>query len=86
MADLQVGNISGVTAVHKGDADSPTNISGTADPQAGWNNEDLDSISAMRTRLAVISPGLYTAAYLNKMTYNDMVYAIRLADDPTSIR
>jgi hypothetical protein len=43
------------------------------------------SISAMRTRLAAINAGYYTAAQLDSMTTNDMVYALRVNDDATSI-
>lgn len=43
------------------------------------------STSALRTRLAAINAGLYTAAYLNNMTKNDMIYAVRLNDDAAGI-
>lgn len=43
------------------------------------------STSALRTRLAAINGGYYTAAKLNNMTKNDMVYAVRLNDDAGSI-
>jgi hypothetical protein len=42
------------------------------------------SIASMRTRLLAIG-GIYTAAYLDVMTMNDMVYALRISDDPTGI-
>ncbi|HEY6022294.1 MAG TPA: hypothetical protein VIY48_21285 [Candidatus Paceibacterota bacterium] len=42
------------------------------------------SISAMRTRLLAIG-GVYTAAYLDVMTKNDMIYALRLSDDSAGI-
>lgn len=43
------------------------------------------STSSLRTRLAAINGALYTSAFMNTMTRNDMVYAVRLADDPTGI-
>lgn len=43
------------------------------------------SISAMRTRLTAISATAYSAANLDLMTVNDMVYALRLADDAAGI-
>lgn len=43
------------------------------------------SVSAMRTRLAAINGALYTSAYLDVMTKNDMVYAIRTSDDAAGI-
>ncbi len=43
------------------------------------------SVSALRTRLAAINGTLYTATYMDLMTKNDMVYAIRLNDDSAGI-
>lgn len=43
------------------------------------------SIGAMRSRLTAIDAGYYTAERLNSLTVNDMVYALRLADDPGTI-
>lgn len=85
MADHQVGNVHGLPIVDVGDEDSVTNLSGTNDPQVGFNDTDLLSIAAMRARLATIDAGLYTAEFLNSMTYNDMVYAIRVNDNPDTL-
>jgi hypothetical protein len=46
---------------------------------------NYSDVAALRARLAAINAGLYTAAYLDLMTKNDMVYAVRLADDPTGV-
>jgi hypothetical protein len=46
---------------------------------------NYSSISTLRTRLAAINPTYYTAAELDRMTVNDMVYALRVNDDATSI-
>lgn len=46
---------------------------------------EYTGINAMRTRLTAISATAYSAANLNAMTVNDMEYALRLNDDPTSI-
>lgn len=43
------------------------------------------SISAMRTRLAAINAGYFTAARLDTMTRNDMIYALRVHSDTGSI-
>jgi hypothetical protein len=43
--------------------------------QAEVNN--MTSISAMRTRLAALNGAYYTAARLDTMTENDMVYALK---------
>lgn len=86
MADQQLGNIHGVAAAHVGDSDTKTNINGSNVPGAGFYDADQATIDAMRTRLAAISAGEYTAAKLNTMTVNDMAYAIRLNDSPDTIK
>lgn len=43
------------------------------------------SVASMKTRLAAFDAFTYTATVLNAMTVNDMVYALRSIDDPTSI-
>lgn len=86
MADAQIGNLHGVNAAHVGDADTKTNLNGGTDVQVPWTDTDLVSISAMRTRLAAIDADYYTAARLNNMTYNDMVYAIRVNDSASTVR
>lgn len=43
------------------------------------------SVSAMRTRLTAVNGAYYTAAKLDNMTANDMVFALRSIDDKTTI-
>lgn len=43
------------------------------------------SVGALRTRLAAVNGSLYTSAMLDRMTKNDMVYALRLADDSAGV-
>lgn len=43
------------------------------------NTEDIQS---MRARLTAISATAYSSANLDAMTLNDMIYALRTADDP----
>lgn len=43
------------------------------------------SVDQLRTRLAAIDGAYFTAARLNNMTKNDMVYAVRLADDAAGV-
>lgn len=45
----------------------------------------VDSVDSLRDRLKVINAGLYTDLYLDKLTINDMLYAVRVADDPRSL-
>lgn len=46
---------------------------------------NYNSVSSLRTRLAAANGTYFTTARLNQMTENDMVYALRLIDDPTGI-
>lgn len=88
MADQQVGNALGVAAVNVGGTTNRSNINGGASgaPQAGLDIDNADTISALRTRLAAIDAGFYTAEKLNTMTLNDMIYAVRLNDNASSIK
>lgn len=44
------------------------------------------SVAGLRARLAAVNAGYYTTARLDKMTKNDMVYAVRQADDSAGIK
>lgn len=74
MAEFDVSNPHGVQAV------GGNNRSGE------FTESNLATISDMRTRLDAIDSGYYTADRLNKMTYNDMVYAIRLNDHASKVK
>lgn len=82
MSGLQKGNVLGVTA--KGGTGN-TNINGGDNDDDGFTLTGFANIGAMKTRLAAINGTTFTAARLNTMTYNDMVYALRVNDHPTSI-
>lgn len=95
MADLQVGTIAPAFAnANVGGGANPSNLNGAGaasgangtDPQLGFDADNLDSISAMRARLAAINGAYYTTAVLNMMTTNDMAYAIRVNDFPGTIK
>lgn len=43
------------------------------------------SANSLRTRLAAINGAYYTTAKLDQLTLNDMVYALRMLDDRTTI-
>ena len=86
MADAQVGNKEGVAAVVNSATKQLVNLNGGAAIDTGLDMDNTDTIAAMKTRLAAIDAGFYTAARLNTMTYNDMVYAIRQNDFLTTIR
>jgi hypothetical protein len=72
MAEVQQGNFLGVVDKRRVPGQSTINLATPA---------NYASVSAMRTRLIAINPTYYTTARLNAMTVNDMVYALRLADD-----
>lgn len=44
------------------------------------------SVAAMRARLTAISGTTYSSANLDIMSVNDMIYALRVNDDATSIK
>lgn len=79
MANLQIGSrtVSGVVRGGKG-------VNGGADDVTGLTNANLVTLAAKRARLTAINAGYYTAARLDGLTENDMDYAIRLNDNPTS--
>lgn len=74
MADVEVENVLGVTDRRR--IQSQTDLPGALDNDARYM-----SVGNLRTRLTAINAGYFTAARLNEMTKNDMVYALRLSDD-----
>lgn len=69
MADLDIRNRNKITDKRVGRG---VGASTTA------SDADFKDITAMRTKLKSLSAVLYTDKQLDKMTHNDMVYAIRL--------
>lgn len=71
-----------------GGRDDYANLNGGPSPFSGFGDmaSPFGSSQAMRDRLTAISATTYSAAELDKMTYNDMVYAIRVNDYPGSIK
>jgi hypothetical protein len=53
---------------------------GTATTAVSYND-----VATLRTRLQAINGAYYTTARLDGLTKNDMVYAVRLADDAAGI-
>jgi hypothetical protein len=76
MANLDTANFVRVT-------DKRAGTGFTSTPFATKAN--YTDIADMRARLTAISGTIYTAARLDQMTQNDMVYAIRLNDDAAGI-
>lgn len=46
---------------------------------------NYDDVAGLRARLIAVNAGYYTATRLNSMTKNDMVHAVRQADDAAGI-
>jgi hypothetical protein len=78
MANHQVDNPLGVTDKRFG--------RGGSKPHGASTVTNTGDIPAMRARLTAISGTSYTAARLETMTENDMLYAIRLADEAAGIK
>lgn len=68
--------------------DPYANLNGGNSPFSGFGdyNTPLGNIQAMRDRLKIISATTYSDAEMDKMTYNDLVYAIRVNDYAGSIK
>lgn len=79
MADRQIGNHAGLPVK------SSTQNGGGGTATQSFKDTDILDVDAMRTRLAAINAGVYTTARLNQMSVNDMVFAIRTADNPTTL-
>lgn len=76
MASLDIKSTFGFVDKRKG--------AGTlVNPAAAVLPEQYD-VTAMRARLTAINAATYTTDALNHMTHNDMCYALRINDDPTS--
>lgn len=82
MAQTQIGNHLGVAA----SGTTNKNLNGGATPGAGLKNTNIVTIDDARARLTAVAPGSYPTKVLDTMTFNDMIYAIRLLDNPTSIK
>jgi len=74
---VQVGNIEGIAKESQAATTGPSDINGGDEVITAYNSANFNTIAAMRTRLTALN-AYYTAAVLNSMTYNDMVYALRL--------
>lgn len=71
MAEFDIGNANGFVDKRHGRGTSGASV------LAEQNN--YDSIYLLRTRLAALNGTYYTAARMNSMTKNDLIYALRQA-------
>jgi len=77
MANLDVGNRQRVVDKRRGRGTTTNPVTSDA---------SMKDITAMRARLNAINATTFTAARLNTMTENDMLYAIRMNDDAAGIK
>lgn len=84
MANAQVdgANSVGITVIDKRKSTAANRVVATQMLATPLN---YSSISALRTRLAAANGALFTAARLDAMTLNDMIYALRTIDDAAGI-
>lgn len=54
------------------------NLNGGTSAQRGFAAADFNSVASMRSKLAELDGTTYTDAMLNTMTFNDLIYALRL--------
>ena len=74
---VQIGNEANIAKESQAAVTGPSNINGGDEVIAGYNSNNFNNVSAMRTRLAALN-AYYTTAVLNTMSFNDMVYAMRV--------
>lgn len=77
MADSQIGSID-LSLTFRNETQG-TNAALVATPA------NYASIAALKARLTAISSTTWTTARMNQMTVNDLIYAVRLNDDPSTI-
>jgi hypothetical protein len=80
MANAQLGVVRGVVDKRQVQV-GPTPLL----TQAIATPANYASVSTLRTRLNAIGAPYTTASYLDAMTVNDMVYALRVSDDAAGI-
>lgn len=80
MADSERENTFGVVDKRYDNKANTGSLPGTMHSSANYEDVNL-----LRTRLAAANGAYYTAARLNGMTKNDMVYALRTIDDSAGI-
>lgn len=82
MAQHQVGSTEGLSFTNR--VRAVAGSVGVTTPGVG-TPANYASIGAMDTRLAAINGSLYTTDYLNRMSMNDKVLALRFHDDNTTL-
>lgn len=81
MADTERENDNGFVDIRYDNKANTGALPGTVHSSSNYND-----VTLLRTRLAAANGAYYTAARLNGMTKNDMVYALRTIDDAAGIK
>jgi len=76
MANIETENIWGYVDKRETPASQTDNLTTPA---------NFADVSSLRARLTAINSTTYTTARLDKMTKNDMVYAVRVSDESAGI-
>lgn len=63
----------------------PSNTNGGVSAMRGFRLEGAFTLGDIRDRLNEINPTYYTSTRMDQLTYNDLIYALRLAEAPGSI-
>lgn len=72
--------------VPTGSSTGYNNLNGGSSPQEAFTMGGSETIARLRARLQAINATTYSNTELDKMTMNDMEYALRLSDAPGSIK
>lgn len=80
MATHQPGNAQGFVDKNRSTAGSVAKSNGSVGTPANYDNN-----TALDARLTAISASTYPQSVLDQMTRNDKIYALRLADDATTV-
>lgn len=80
MAQHLVGNMQGTVDKRRANAGSAAIQTGSV-----TNAQTYDSPSDIEAALATADAAYYTAARLNRLTLNDKIYALRLANDAAGV-
>lgn len=78
MADVDTENVYGIV-------DKRRNNKGQNTSQLLTTAANYDDVASLKARLGAISATTYSAARLNSMTKNDMVFALRHTDDAAGL-
>lgn len=87
MADTELENPLGFVDKRRNNKGQDVgNANGNPVAAGASDSSNYSTVAGLRARLIAVNAGYYTATLLNKMSKNDMVYAVRQADDSAGIK